>query len=135
MNQITNRFGDMLGYWARATACAGLSQKEQGWLEARAALEIGLLWDWQGNCTWILPVVGIILGQKEQPERAAEIRGLYFNHPASPSGGAEKWPLLSEWQARLKESLGADGYRAAWERGRAMDLITTIEALLALKSI
>ncbi len=132
MNQLTNPFGDLLGHWARATACAGLGQTEQGWQEARAAFKIGYRWRWQGNCTWILPVVGIILGQQEQLERAAEILGLYFNHPASPSGWAEKWPLLGEWQARLEKSLGAVGYRAARERGRAMDLMMTIEALLAL---
>jgi hypothetical protein len=80
--------------------------------------------------TWLLPVVAIILGQREQPERAAEILGLYFNHSASPIGWAEKWPLLSEWLVLLEENLGADGYREAWERGKSLDLATAVKELL-----
>ena len=130
LDQFDNVLGDHLGHWAQATACAGLGQTEQGWEQAREALNIGYRWRGYGIMTWLLPVVAIILGQREQPERAAEILGLYFNHSASPIGWAEKWPLLSEWLVLLEENLGADGYREAWERGKSLDLATTVKELL-----
>jgi len=46
-------------------------------------------------------------------------------------GFVEKWPLLSELQARLQENLGADGYQAAREQGEDLELSTAVEALLA----
>ncbi len=130
-DQFTNLLGDLLGHWAQATADAGLGHFEQGWQQARGALKIGYHGRWYGMMTWVLPVVGIILGQRGEAERATVILGLYFNHPMRPTGWAEKWPLLSEWMTRLEESLGADGYQAAWERGRSLDLLTAVEALLA----
>jgi predicted ATPase len=131
LDKLTNLTGDLLGHWAQATACVGLGQTEQAGKQVQSALKIGFRWRWYGTMTWVLPVVGIILGQAGQPKRAAEILGLYFNHPLRPSGWAEKWPLLREWMTRLEESLGADGYQAAWERGMNLDLMTAVEALLA----
>ena len=131
LDKVTNLTGDLLGHWAQATACVGLGQTEQAWQQAQSALKIGFKWRWYGTMTWVLPVVGIILGQAGQPKRAAEILGLYFNHPARPVAWAEKRPLLREWITRLEESLGADEYRSAWERGKGLDLMTAVEALLA----
>jgi hypothetical protein len=79
----------------------------------------------------MLPVVGIILARQGRPEQAVAFLGLYFNHPMRPTGWAENWPLLGDWQDRLEKILGADGYRAAWERGKDLDLMTVVEALLA----
>jgi hypothetical protein len=134
-DQFTNLLGDLLGHWAQATACVGLGQTEQARHQVQSALKIGYQRRWYGTMTWMLPVVGIMLGQEGEPERAAVILGLYFNHPLRPSGWAEKWSLLREWMTRLEESLGADGYRSAWERGSALDLMTTIEAFLTLKNV
>lgn len=62
---------------------------------------------------------------------ATEMLSLYFNHPLRPVGWAGKWPLLSKWQTRLQEDLGAHGYQAAWERGKTFDLGTVVEVFLA----
>lgn len=131
LDRHTNPYGDYLGHWASAIALVGLDQTEQAWQQAQAALRIVYSWCFHGNMTWMLPVVGIIWARQGQSERAAEILGLYFNHPLRPTGWAEKWPLLAEWQARLEKSLGADAYRAAWERGRGLDLMTAVDVLLA----
>jgi predicted ATPase len=128
---FTNEFGISLGHWAQATACLGLNRMEQAWQHSLDALEISHRWRWDGCTTWLLPVVGIILVRLGQSERAAEIMGLYFNHPMRPAGWAEKWPLMNETQAQLKQTLGADGYRVAWERGLSMDMVTAVETLLA----
>jgi tetratricopeptide (TPR) repeat protein len=126
-----NNLGVFLGHWAQATAGVGLGQTEQAWQQMLAALEISYRFRWFATMTWPLPAAGIILVQQGHPRRAAEILGLYFNHPRKPSGWAEKWSLLNEWQAQLQESLGVDRYRLAWERGKALDLVTAVEMLLA----
>jgi predicted ATPase/class 3 adenylate cyclase len=126
----TNLFGEFLGHWAQATALVGIGETEQAWQHSLSGLEFFANWGWDSRTTWMLPVVGIVLARQGQPERAVEMLSLYFNHPNRPIGFAEGWPLLGEWQVRLKENLGADKYRAAWERGRDMDLTTTVEALM-----
>jgi hypothetical protein len=128
---FTNPMGDFLGHWAMAMAFVGMGETRQAWQQSLTALEICPRWGWHVKMTWILPLVGIILARKGQPERAVEMLGLYFNHPMRPTGWAEKWPLLSEWQARLQENLGANSYQAAWERGRDLVLMKVVEALLA----
>ena len=72
-----------------------------------------------------------VLAQKGQPQRATEILSLYFTHPLRPKGWAEKWSLLSDWQAKLEDTLGTTAYRAALVRGRDLDLIEIAEAILA----
>lgn len=129
--RFANVMGDYLGRWAKAMAFVGMGKTEQAWHQSLSALEICARLSWNARTTWMLPVVGIILACQGQPERAGEILGLYFNHPLRPGGWAEKWPLLGEWQVRLQENLGVDRYRTAWEQGRTLDLMTTVEALLA----
>jgi len=111
-------------------ALIGLNQTEQAWQQVRAALELNAPRGWNAWTTWMLPVVGIILAQQGQPERASKILSLYFNQVTRPIGWVEKWPLLSEWQVRLQENLGADKFQAAWEQGRTLDRMAAVEALL-----
>lgn len=131
LDRHTNPSGDFLGHWAQAMAFVGMGKMEQAWRQSLTALEICVRWSWDARATWMLPVLGIIRARQGQPERASEMLGLYFNHPMRPTGWAEKWPLLSEWQARLQENLGANSYQAAWERGRDLVLMKVVEALLA----
>jgi predicted ATPase/DNA-binding SARP family transcriptional activator/Tfp pilus assembly protein PilF len=131
LNLLANKLGEFQGHWAKAVAHAGLEQARQAWEQSLAAIEIGLRWRLDATTTWVLPSAGITLAQVGQPQRAAEILGLYFNHPLRPSGWAEKWSLLNDWQTRLEDTLGVDKYMAARERGEALDLIETAEALLA----
>ena len=119
-----------IGHWAQAMAFVGLGETEQSWQQFLSASEFFVNWGWDARATWILPVLGIILARQGRPERAVEILSLYFNHPNRPIGFAEGWPLLSEWQARLQESLGPEGFRAAWERGRELDLVAAIGGYL-----
>lgn len=131
LDRHTNPMGDFLGHWAQAMAFVGMGEAEQAWQQLLSASEFFVNWGWDARATWILPVIGIILARQGKPERTVEILSLYFNHPNRPIGFAEEWPLLSEWQARLQETLGPEVYRAAWKRGRELDLQTAVEALLA----
>jgi tetratricopeptide (TPR) repeat protein len=127
----TNLFGEFLVHWALATAHIGLGQMEEAWSQIQVTLAISYRKGWSGNMTWLLPLASLVLAHNEQPERAAELLGLYFNHPLRPLGWAEEWALLDQWQARLQDSLGPDRYQAAWERGQSLDLRSTVAALLA----
>jgi tetratricopeptide (TPR) repeat protein len=130
LNRHANPAGDFLGQWAQSVALLGVGEMEQAWQHSLTALEICVRWEWNTRMTWMLPVLGIILDQQGQPEQASEMLGLYFNHPLRPSGWAENWSLLSDWQARLEDSLGSERYQTAWERGRELDLETIVSALL-----
>ncbi len=57
-----------------------------------------------------------------QPERALEWLGLAFAHPLRASGWMEQWPLLTRWRGDLERTLGAQVYRAAWQRGARLAL-------------
>ncbi|MEZ4668679.1 MAG: LuxR C-terminal-related transcriptional regulator [Anaerolineae bacterium] len=74
--------------------------------------------------TLLLPVAAILMSHEGQPERAVEILGLVFHHPASAKAWMEQWPLLTRLRASLQEQLGAEVYAAAWERGKVSDLET-----------
>jgi tetratricopeptide (TPR) repeat protein len=126
----SNLFGDFSGHWSHAAALAGLDRSDEAFRQLQAGLRFCTDGDWQAIITWTLPIFAIIYAQKDQPYRAAELLGLFFNHPMSPLGWAEKWPLLSETQERLEAALGEDGYKAAWDAGRELDLSKTAESLL-----
>lgn len=130
----TNNFGDFLRQWALATAYCGLDQPELAWHHLLAGLKLSHGYRWHGITTWMLPVISLALAQQDQSERAVEFLSLFLNHPLSATKWTEKWALLGEWQTRLEESLGAEGYRAAWERGRELDLETTIAAPIRYRS-
>jgi predicted ATPase len=128
-----NPSGDFLGHWAQAMAFVGVGETEQAKHHSLAALEICARWEWETRMTWLLPGVGIILAQQGHSERAVESLALFFNHPYSITKWAENWPLLSTLKTRLGESLEPEPYRAAWERGRELDLVATIGGYLDLE--
>jgi DNA-binding CsgD family transcriptional regulator len=83
-----------------------------------------------GMMTWCLPVAACIEAHTGSQERAVELLGLVFTHPASATGWMEKWPLLNRLRAELEASLGPKAYAAAWERGQALDLEAVVAQLL-----
>ncbi len=66
--------------------------------------------------------------QREQPDRAAELVGLALHHPGSSSDVKQNEiaPIL----AQLEDVLPPDRLDDALERGKALDLQTTVEAIL-----
>jgi ATP/maltotriose-dependent transcriptional regulator MalT len=79
--------------------------------------------------TIALPVAAILLVQEERFERAVEILGLAFQHPASAIAWMEQWPLLSRLRVRLEAELGAETHAAAWERGQTSNLEAVVLGL------
>jgi predicted ATPase/DNA-binding CsgD family transcriptional regulator len=80
---------------------------------------------------FMLPVASVLLSRQGQNERAVELLGLAFHHPASAAVWLEKWPLLTRLRADLEAQLGVEIYAAAWERGKTLDLETTLAELLS----
>jgi tetratricopeptide (TPR) repeat protein len=78
-----------------------------------------------------LTVAGILLAHEGEVERAVEMLGLAFTHPASATGWMEKWPLLTRLRVDLEAELGAEVYQSAWERGAERDLDEVVAELLA----
>jgi predicted ATPase/DNA-binding CsgD family transcriptional regulator len=77
-----------------------------------------------------LPVLAMIRAHEDASPQAAELLGLAFS--AWPhSGWMEKWPMLTEFRAKLDAELGASAYAAAWERGTTLDILETAKALVA----
>jgi predicted ATPase/DNA-binding CsgD family transcriptional regulator len=79
--------------------------------------------------TVLLPTAAVLLAHEEQAERAVEVLGLAFHHPASARRWLEQWALLTRLRADLEAQLGAEAYTQAWERGTMSSLETVIAAL------
>ena len=127
---FTNPLGVYLGQWTQSMAFVGLGQIEDAWQQARAALAYGRHWRREAFMIWPLPGVAIITALKGHEERGVEILSLYFNHPLKPSGWAESWLFLEKIRTELEESLGPDTFQESWQRGRELDLIAVVGALL-----
>ncbi len=78
----------------------------------------------------MMPVAAILLNHKAQHERAAEVLGLAFHHPASARVWMEQWALLTRLRAHLEAALGAAAYATAWKRGTDSDLEAVTAGLI-----
>ena len=77
-----------------------------------------------------LSIAAILHRQTGDLSGAAELLGLAFTHPMSATGWMERWELLTQFRVDLEADLGSDAYHAAWERGTALDLETTVAGLM-----
>jgi predicted ATPase/DNA-binding CsgD family transcriptional regulator len=117
-----------------------------GWMNASAACGLG---DFEGAIPYIvpalkfairlrspvfmilnLPVAAVLLAHRGEIGRAAEVLSLAWNHPYAPRY-FELDPLITRLREDLENELGAEVYRAAWERGRSLDLDAVVQELLA----
>lgn len=80
--------------------------------------------------TLCLPVTAVILAYENQTTRAVELLGLASARPTETPTWMENWPLLQQTCQDIETMLGPDEYRALWERGKALDLRETVNALL-----
>jgi predicted ATPase/DNA-binding CsgD family transcriptional regulator len=78
-----------------------------------------------------LPVIAIIMTAETLAERAVELLALAFTHPDSTLDWIKRWQLLVQTEADLEAELGKQGYAAAWERGKYLELEQVTAALLA----
>jgi hypothetical protein len=80
--------------------------------------------------TACLPAAAMIMAQEGHAERAVELVALALQQPQMAVGWLKKWPLLADFQATLRESLGEDVYQTAWERGKTLEIEAIVADLL-----
>ncbi len=113
-----------------AVAACGLEDYPTARHYFLVSLKLASSFDDYRGMTIALPVAAILLNHEEHRERAVEILGLAFHHPASARVWMEQWPLLTRLRAQLEAELGAAAYTAAWERGATSELETVTASLL-----
>jgi ATP/maltotriose-dependent transcriptional regulator MalT len=115
---------------ALAVAACGLEDYATARHYFRAALKEAVSCNDYRGMTIALPVAAILLTQEGHQERAIEVLGLAFHHPASARIWMEQWPLLTRFRAQLEAELGAAAYANAWERGKTSELGTVATWML-----
>lgn len=127
----SNQGGLLLAHWVLSIAYCGLDQDEaarqQIILALREVDNDGLL----VVMTWLLPVVAVLEYRAGQETRAVEMLSLAMNHPLSATGWIERWALPAEIRADSARKLGSEAYQAAWERGKELELKSTVTEFLA----
>ncbi|HVU12342.1 MAG TPA: LuxR C-terminal-related transcriptional regulator [Phototrophicaceae bacterium] len=83
-----------------------------------------------GPATICLALEAVARAHESNFASAAELLGLAFEQPIRASGWLSRWPLITRLRAQLEDQLGAEAYRAAWERGCELDLVSTVTAIL-----
>ncbi len=78
-----------------------------------------------------LPVIVIILASDGKLETAVELMGLAFAHSDNTLDWIKRWPLLRQLDKDLESELGSEDYKMAWQRGKALNIETIAESLLA----
>ena len=100
--------------------------RESLWKALRSAATLQAA-AWLAQC---LPAGALLAASQNQLERATELLSLAFHHPAAATGWLEKFPLVVHLRDRLEEELSAQVLAEAWERGKALDLTETVNALI-----
>jgi hypothetical protein len=117
-------------HWATSLVAIGLKD----YAGAKAAVHASLQYAYQlrapGRYMWHLPVAAMIVAHEDDPERAAEILGLIYHHPASPKPWLKHWPLLQQFLLNLEGQLNVRVYTSAWERGQTLDPEVVVMDLL-----
>jgi DNA-binding CsgD family transcriptional regulator len=116
--------------WGLPLAACGLHDYETARGANLRALQYSQRLNAPGRYFWHLPATCILLTHEGYPERAAEILGFIFTHPASTPAWMEHWGLLTRLRTDLETVLGAAAYQAAWERGESFDLETVVSDML-----
>ncbi len=113
-----------------AVAACGLEDYSVARYYFLKSLNVAYHWQDYRGMTIALPVAAILMNNAGYAERAVEILGLAFHHPASARAWMEQWPLLIRLRAHLEAELGTTAYAMAWENGRHSDLKAATAGLL-----
>lgn len=117
--------------WALPLAACGLHDYETARSANRRAFQFARRLNAPGRYFWHLPAACVLLAQAGHTERAAELLGFVFTHPASAPAWMERWALLTRLRAELESALGTARYQAVWERGETLELPTVVSEVLA----
>lgn len=80
------------------------------------------MWDQSIESIHILPAFAMLISQRGNHQRAAEIHGLAYTHPSSYQEWQDIVPLLVRFRETLKTELGDQEHQTAFERGKSLDI-------------
>lgn len=108
--------------WGLPLAACGLHDYETARKANLSALHYAQRLNAPGRYFWHLPATCILLAHDGLAERAAELLGFVFTHPASAPAWMERWGMLTRLRSELQAVLGETAYEAAWKQGKTLDL-------------
>jgi len=115
-------------HWGLALANCGLGRYEAA--RAGYAALFRERYDDPAPATLCLTLEAMACAAEDTPERAAELLGLAFEQIVQVRGWLERWAKVPQLCTDLNERLGDETYQTARKRGAALDLETTIRAIL-----
>lgn len=116
--------------WGLPLAACGLHDYETARSANLRAFQFARRLNAPGRYFWHLPAACVLLAHEGLTERAVEILGLVFTHPASAPAWMERWGLFIRLRARLEAALGTAAYEVAWQRGETLDLQLVVSEVL-----
>lgn len=128
------RGAQVFASWGRAAVACGQGDYNTATTQNRLGLDHASTFNSPAWKILYLPTSAATFADRGKTERAVELLALAFTHPKSATGWLEQWPLITRLQADLKAKLGDDGYNAAWERGKLLDLEKVVQELLESSS-
>jgi predicted ATPase/DNA-binding SARP family transcriptional activator len=128
--------GRILLHWALSIASCRLECYDAAWDHVMEALRLAQRLSLPAMMTWPLPIVALILAQRDDTARAAELLSFAYSHPLALNGWTGHWEKLKGLRAQLSDQLGTEAFEAAWTQGTELCLETTVhELLLSCESV
>ncbi len=116
--------------WGLALASCGLGDYDEARQHVEALHQLAVSHHIALALTLSLAPQAVILANRGAKEQAVELLGLASSQPPGIVGWMEHWLLLTRLRADLEADLGAESYKAAWERSRALDLEAVVADFL-----
>ncbi len=92
-----------------------------------------MFWSRRDNpstATVLLATEAVARSHEARYESAVELLGLAFSQSPEAGGWLGKWALLTALRRDLETKLGTSAYSAAWKRGEALALESTIDGIV-----
>lgn len=115
---------------ALAVAACGFGEYGQTRYQTALALDQAVQMQSPAFVLLCLPLTAVFMAHIAETEQAVQLLALAFNHPAHTSAWLEKWPLLTQLQTDMVAELGDTLYTELWQKGKTIDLDTTVAGLL-----
>lgn len=116
---------------AKIMCAIGLDDWDTVYEEAREALKIDFTFIGERLMVDFLPLMAFLYTHQQRFDRAVQVLGLAFSHPAGVTQWMKKWGLLMDLCATLGQELDHDHYNQAWDDGRQLDLKTAVTEMVS----
>ncbi len=126
---VANPYQEMLTNWAAAVALCARREFDAATEKAMAVIGVAQAGQMPNFIAAVLPVIATSLAGRDDPALAAELLALALAQPRSATGWLTNWPLIAQLRSDLEQTLGAQAFAEAWERGEALEIPQAVSAL------